>query len=214
MIGRDDPVKPFELIRWAREQARVHSLRPVEAHVLLVLATYANDEATAWPSLRTLAVDCGLRPTDAGRCSSVSAALRRLEDLRLVWTRQGGHGKPARRELLFNPQRSVKTEPSEDPDGASVPSTRNIDGGQPSATKEPCTPPAFLPDEPQRSVHTEQNYQGTASNNGQEERPEEAFLHGGTLPIPPDGTLKIRGRKRKRGLRQPDLIAALGAPAA
>lgn len=210
MIGRDDPVKPFELIRWAREQARVHDLRPVEAHVLLVLATYANEDATAWPSLRTLAVDCGLRPTAQGRCSSVSAALQRLQDLRLVWTRQGGHGKPAKRELLFNPQRSATTEPSVHAEDASVPSTRNPESTQRSVTTEPSRHPAFRVDEPQRSVHTEQKYQGTASNNGQEERPEEAFRPDGRLPILPDGTLNNRGRKRKRGLHKPDLIAAIG----
>lgn len=207
MIGRDEPVRPFELIRWARDQARAHNLRPVEAHVLLVLATYANEEATAWPSLRTIATDCGLRPTAQGRCSSVSAAIRRLEDLRLVWTRQGGHGKPARRELLFNPvQRSAQTEPSADQGSV----TQEPSAGQRSVEPEPTSSPAFRADGQQRSAHTEQNYQENGQLNGQEERPEEAFPQGGTLPIPRRGTLDSRGRKRKRGLRQPDLIAAIG----
>ena len=103
MIGRTEKVRPFDLIRWARAQSREHGLAPREAHVLLLLATYADETATAWPSIRRLALDCGLSPTSDGRNSSVSAAISRLEELRLLWTKQGGHGHPARRELLFDP---------------------------------------------------------------------------------------------------------------
>jgi hypothetical protein len=116
MIGREGEVKAFELIRWARHQARAQHLRPLEAHVLLLLATYANTaNCTAWPSLRTLALDSGLKPTSDGRNSAVSAALSRLEELQLVWTCQGGHGRPARRELLFNPAVHVAPKPSREP---------------------------------------------------------------------------------------------------
>jgi Helix-turn-helix domain len=127
VIGRHDQVKPFELIRWARQQAREHQLKALEAHVLLVLATYANKDGIAWPSLKTLALDCGLKPrrreTKAGRVyytnTSISEALSRLADLQLVWTRQGGNGRPARRELLFNPARShpaSRTQPPRPPE--------------------------------------------------------------------------------------------------
>jgi hypothetical protein len=116
MIGREGEVRAFEMIRWARHQARAQHLRPLEAHVLLLLATYANTaNCTAWPSLRTLALDSGLKPTSDGRNSAVSAALSRLEELQLVWTCQGGHGRPARRELLFNPAVHVAAKPSREP---------------------------------------------------------------------------------------------------
>lgn len=105
MIGRDGPVRPFELIRWAREQAGALELAQLEAHLLLVLATYANRDAACWPSLRTLARDCR-----RGR-SQISAALRRLEELDLVWSVQGGRGRAARRELLFNPNPTNGGEP-------------------------------------------------------------------------------------------------------
>lgn len=204
MIGREDPVRPFELIRWARDQAVVHSLKPVEAHVLLVLATYANEEAKAWPSIRTIAGNCGLRATGDGRCSSVSAALQRLQDHKLVWTTQGGHGRPATRELLFNPQPSAVTdgtwaEPFVVTDGS---------GGQPSV----LTDTAFRPDGPEPSVLTDQNYQRNCGENdqenGQAERPDEAFRSGGRLPSPPRG----RKKKGRRGgaLRPPSFTTAIG----
>jgi hypothetical protein len=110
VIGRTGPVRPFELIRWARQQARAHGLRPLEAHVLLLLATYANEDAQAWPSVAALAMDAGLavtrRPNRPPSNSSVSAALVRLEELQLIWRRQAGRG-PARTELLFNPTAAV-----------------------------------------------------------------------------------------------------------
>lgn len=118
MIGRTEKVRPFDLIRWARAQSRVHGLAPREAHVLLLLATYADDTATAWPSIRTLALDCGLSPTSDGRNSSVSAAISRLEELRLLWTKQGGHGHPARRELLFDPATWRRQQPHGDTEGS------------------------------------------------------------------------------------------------
>lgn len=101
MIGRVDSVDHFDLVRWARTQVSEKRLKQVEAHVLLVLATYANKECIAWPSIKTLALCCGLKPTPDGRNSAVSAALQRLQDLGLLWTTQGGHAKPARRELLY-----------------------------------------------------------------------------------------------------------------
>jgi len=122
MIGRDTPVKGFDLIRWARRQAVESKLRPLEAHVLLVLATYANEDCVAWPSIKTLAEASGLKPTAAvsrggveyHRNSAVSAALQGLEDRQLIWTKQGGHGRSAERELLYNPQ----PEPSASAEGS------------------------------------------------------------------------------------------------
>ena len=130
MIGRAEEIRPFELIRWARQQAAAHELRTLEAHVLLLLATYANKEGVAWPSIKTLAIDSGLRPTKDGRNSAVSAALQRLEDERLIWTKQGGHGHSARRELLFRPA----SQPSAQPEG-----TAPAAAAQPSAQPEGTT---------------------------------------------------------------------------
>jgi len=162
VIGRDGPVKPFELIRWARQQARQHDLKLLDAHVLLVLATYANADCIAWPSLRTLALDSGLQPTPDGRNSAVSAAIARLEDLRLVWSKQAGHGHPAKRELLFKPE-ALPAQPSAVPEGSTV----------------EASGPAFRPDGQQPSGLTEEKDQ----RNGQErtprtstsERPDDAF---------------------------------------
>lgn len=131
MIGRAGPVKPFELIRWARAQAREHELTQLEAHVLLLLATYADKEAVAWPSVATLARDSCLkvsvRVRDGRReesNSSVSAALVRLEELQLIWRKQGGRGRPAKTELLFNPATWQPTDTQEGNGRSSPPVTR------------------------------------------------------------------------------------------
>jgi hypothetical protein len=144
VIGRaGGQVKPFELLRWARAQASAHHLRTLEAHVLLLLATYADKDAIAYPSIRTLALDSGLKPTKDGRNSAVSAALGRLQELQLVWTVQGGHGASARRELLFNPGQpsgpgdGCEREPHAAADGnrnGSHPDTRTDDAASLPAT--------------------------------------------------------------------------------
>jgi Helix-turn-helix domain len=147
VIGRRGTIKPFQLIRWARAQALERSLRPLEAHLLLVLATYANAEGVAWPSIATLARDAGLkvkvvkRRDRAGRVrttyenSAVSAALAHLQQLGLIWRTQHGPGRPGNTELLFNP--SVQPETKGD---ASPPSSRRpnegADAGKPSVQPE------------------------------------------------------------------------------
>jgi hypothetical protein len=165
MIGRTETLTGFELARWARLMARKHELAPREAHVLLILATYANPDGVAWPSLQTIARDAGLKPKADGRCSTVSAALARLEELRLVWTTHGGRGATARRELLVDPAElmgSATTEPNDTldkragfrPDGpkGSVRTEPEQPGEQPttpnsksqrmgSAVAEPISPP-------------------------------------------------------------------------
>ena len=196
MIGRDGPVKPFELIRWARRQATVHGLRTLEAHVLLLLATYANEDGVAWPSLKTLALDSGLRPTKDGRNSAVSAALARLEELRLIWTKQGGHGRPSQRELLFNPasQPSAHTEGSR-PDAKAQPSgspegSASQSGAEPSGYAEASN--RTLPGQPsgyaevQPSGYAEENCQGNGhlqlpNQNGQESLPATRKAHPSAL---------------------------------
>lgn len=174
MIGRTDPVKPFELIRWAREQVRVHNLKPREAHVLLVLATYANAKAEAWPSLRTIALDCGLSPkkqvaTD-GRVtysnSAASAAIRQLEDLKLVWTKQAGSGRPAVRELLYNPAQPSATPEGTDHSSANLPSATE-EGTDEAASSPPDPLPSALADTAFRESGTEGPKKGQDNLKGQ-----------------------------------------------
>jgi hypothetical protein len=101
-----------------REESREHRrLRPLELLVLQTLCSYAKDElakngyyaATAWPSLKRLAKDCGCTATSDGRCSAVSDALLNLEYAGLIWSKQRGH-KTALRELLYTSPPSVTTE--------------------------------------------------------------------------------------------------------
>jgi hypothetical protein len=119
VIGRDVPLKPFVVIRWARAMACPPSerreyrddprcpdgLKPLQAHVLLILATYANDQGEAWPSIAQVARDAGRRPTKQGRHSAVSQALQDLGTwpTKVVWSTERGRGKTAMRELLLDP---------------------------------------------------------------------------------------------------------------
>jgi hypothetical protein len=174
MIGRTEPIKPFELIRWARRQAREHKLRPLEAHVLLLLATYANKDGVAWPSIRSLALDAGLKVKARRRGdrdsviyenSAVSAALIRLQELGLIWRSQGGRGRPAITELLFNPALEGKDMASGDGEAKE----RNRDKSEPSLTSD-LTEHGLRPDGGEVPVTTrttrttkEKNCQMTAS---------------------------------------------------
>jgi hypothetical protein len=186
MIGRHGPVKPFELIRWARQQARHHDLRPLEAHGLLVLATYANQEALAWPSIRTLALDAGLSVSAKGGNSSISAALVRLEELRLIWRRQAGRGHPAKCELLFMPAKPSGTpEPSGTQEGSTV-----REGNTPS-------PPAGRS---KPSGRQEAKYQRTTRVEG----PEPQNLNGQMKPSArPEGFDQPPVRSRRRTALRP-----------
>jgi hypothetical protein len=120
MIGRDQPVKPFELIRWAMAQADRPELKPMDGHVLLVLAVRAKDRkdggwyrATCWPSLELIAKDCG-RGHAGGPNSAVSESLKRLTDLGLIYNEPKGHGHPSVRELLYKPSGPQATTSQED----------------------------------------------------------------------------------------------------
>lgn len=190
VIGRDGPVKPFALIRWAREQASVEhrgadgsrtKLKPIESHLLLVLATYANADATAWPSVRTLAMDCGLKPYRDGRCSAVSAALQRLGDLQLIWTKQGGRGRSARRELLCKPVQPQGEAVGEDRAEIAEPlaTARSNDAethGRTEGKADNLTAQPHVPTCAQPHAVADQNYQGeenrtTKKQNDQESLP-------------------------------------------
>lgn len=156
MIGRQGEIRPFDLIRWARQQAVTHNLRTLEAHVLLLLATYANKDAIAWPSIKTLARQSGLRVYEderGARNAAVSKAIARLEELGLLWTKQGGHGHPARRELLYNPAADPPSQPFAE------------DGG--SSADTPAQPPASVGAEPPTSAGEKDHCIGQL--NGQEE---------------------------------------------
>jgi hypothetical protein len=184
MIGRTEPVKTWELVRWAREQAVACELRLLEAHVLLLLSTYANSECISWPSVKTLALQCGLKPTASGRNSAVSAALHRLQELQLIWTTQAGRGRTSRRELLFNPQ----AQPSAEQDGRGPIPSALADGSTNGAGPLPSAPtdPAVRPDGPEEPE--EQN-----SRNSQKRTPKTAIRSHGRLSRPGSRTGEIRG---------------------
>jgi hypothetical protein len=125
VIGRDGPVKGggYAIIKWAREQAREQDLSPVEAHVLLLLATYSDENACAWPSIKTLTELSGRKvgvrkasqrerrghekQPDTPRNSAISAALQGLQDRGLIWTKRDGRRTPIRELLCPNPSPSV-----------------------------------------------------------------------------------------------------------
>lgn len=144
MIGRDGPVDHFELVKWARRMAGACSLKPTEAHVLLVLATYANEKAEAWPTLKTLAFACGRTPAPNGTCSTISRAISGLEARQLVWTKQGGKGRSARRELLFDPAYPMRPAPGWEVDQTPLPSHIE-EGNSERSADEAIAPVAGLP---------------------------------------------------------------------
>lgn len=144
MIGRTGPVDHFELVKWARRMAGACSLKPTEAHVLLVLATYANANAEAWPSLKTLAYACGRTPSADGTCSTISRALSELESRELLWTKQGGKGRTAKRELLFDPAFPMRPAPGWEVDQTPLPD-RIEEGNTERSDDEAFAPVGNLP---------------------------------------------------------------------
>jgi hypothetical protein len=196
MIGREGPVQPFALLRWARQQARDKDLKPLEAHVLLLLATYANEQAIAWPSIATLARDAALRVTvrhrRGGRVeesnSSISAALVRLEELQLIWRRQAGRGRPATCELLCpggepsgRQEGNGRIQPSGLQEGKESQPSGTAEGMVPSAAGSSPPAPRSLP-----SGTQEEKYQGTANGRtartSTSEGPDDALRHTGGQP--------------------------------
>lgn len=157
MIGREGPVDHFDLVKWARRMAGACSLKPTEAHVLLVLATYANEDAEAWPSLKTLAFACGRAPSADGTCSTISRAIRGLEKRELVWTKQGGKGRSAKRELLFDPAYPMRPAPGWEVDQPPLPD-HGREGMEQRSGDEAIAPVTNLPchgwstEEPEKSL--------------------------------------------------------------
>jgi hypothetical protein len=121
VIGRAAPLRGFDTIRWAREMSApresrseafrsdpraAHGLKPLHAHLLLLLATYSDADRTAWPSIRTLAERSGYKVTERRRrdgtsrgyhCSAVSAALDELQSRSAAQRSRARHGlKPNR----------------------------------------------------------------------------------------------------------------------
>jgi hypothetical protein len=105
-IGRPAGWKPkrFEVTRWARAQAG--SLSSRAAHLLLVLASYAetNEKCECWPSIRNLTTDLGLtvhvRRDGSAHNSQVYRALQELEDGGKIWRKQQRRSS-TRYELLL-----------------------------------------------------------------------------------------------------------------
>lgn len=71
--------------KWAWKQ----SLKPIDKIVLLSLAERANEKFECWPSMKTIADDCGI-------CrKSVLNSIAKLEEKRLIFVerRMTSHGK-------------------------------------------------------------------------------------------------------------------------
>jgi hypothetical protein len=177
VIGRADDLTGYECNAWARRKARECGLTPIQAHVLLILATYAGSDGKCWPSIRTIALDAGYKPRADGTCSAISEALHDLgpwhkhlkgevrskkkngevvrwavdteHGLDLVWTSQAGRGRPAVRELLIT--QDDRSKPSSTEEGsAEVPEV-------------PAVAPVSLPSAPedaQPSAPEDQKNQG------------------------------------------------------
>lgn len=100
----------FRYIAWARGAAQRCANRS-DAHVLLVLATYANARGEAWPTRATIAKDCGLAVKGdgtQGASSSVAESLRRLRDAGLIDSVQRGKGRSAKHRLLADSLQSAR----------------------------------------------------------------------------------------------------------
>ena len=113
--ARQPEIRPsnFELVRWVRRMVRACDLTPSQAHVLLVLAGYANGECRCWPGIKRLAEDCGYKVkaranpktgNDSHSSSAIEKALGELEGRGLIKTVSRGYRKPTVRELLYFPE--------------------------------------------------------------------------------------------------------------
>jgi hypothetical protein len=156
VIGRTELVKPFDLVRWAMAQAERPDLKPIDGHVLLVLAVRAKDRkdggwyrATCWPSLELIAKDCG-RGHAGGPNSAVSESLKRLTDLGLIYNEPKGHGRPSVRELLYKPSGPQATTSQED--------ARPQESTPAASGKQACPPAGTEPARPQ-SAEVQENDQ-------------------------------------------------------
>lgn len=159
MIGERGPVQYFELVRWARGAAAEHDLKPIDAHVLLLLVTYAptkveaNEPIIVFPKVESLARQAGYKPNE--KSTAIGDALKRLVDARLIWRVQGGIGRAARTELLYKP------------------AARRAGGGnEPPAIAGPSLPLS-------REQKVQGTFQGTANNNNNKSQMTPPAIAGG-----------------------------------
>jgi hypothetical protein len=94
----------YGVLRWARDAASRHALTPAQAHVLLVLATYA-DHKTAETFVRVEVLMADTRR----RRSVVAAAIRHLTGLGLLERERRGPGRAALTRLLMSDSPDIKT---------------------------------------------------------------------------------------------------------
>lgn len=118
---------PWTLMRWAREQAAEHSLSATQAHVLLVLASYADvGSGECHPKRITIARDVvrGERET--------SRALTDLARLGLIERHGRGPGRPTvTRILACGPPRITDVRPTAHQDPDVRPTTPKTRGPRP-----------------------------------------------------------------------------------
>lgn len=95
------PTSHFEAMNAAIDAVEAYGLKPIEAHVLLVLAyraNYTQYDGWAFPSMKSLCANLGVKP----KSSTVYAALKRLRELGILEHRPASPGRVAHYRLAFD----------------------------------------------------------------------------------------------------------------
>lgn len=131
----------FTHVRWAREQASQRRLTATQAHVLLLVATYADvDTGELFVSLDTLTV------ASSRSRGVVAQALRKLIELSLIERQRRGPGRAALTRLLTSDLPDHKTSDSQDVNTSGPPDVKPADV-RPTGRKTSGPPDAEQPQE-------------------------------------------------------------------
>lgn len=156
-------------MHWARDRGAQCGLSATGRHVLLLLATYADDAGECYPGVATLADGIGRDPR------RVHAAIKELRDAGLIDRRRRGPGRSALTRLLAD------LTPASDQD-ATPASNQDLTPASPKTRRER---------HPRPDTSVTQNYQG----NGQGERTPLPPVGESRFPDRPNGN---RRRDRDR----------------
>lgn len=223
MIGRNEQLAPFDLMKWAREMSAPQAsrepfklrdgrtydprlddraadgLRSLDAHVLLLLAQYADSEGKCWPGVKVLGERSGLRVhhkvdkrtggSGGYTCSALSDSLGRLFAAGLVWWDRQGR-RSVVRELLFDPSAHAEGEPRRRGTSSDANPSATTEGNRPdpSVTTEGGTPDPSVTTEGDPSVSTEGK--GLPGRGQTDEGPQRKGQNGppliaaGPIPVP------------------------------
>jgi hypothetical protein len=88
----------YRYIRAAWKAPEAHGLKRNAAHVLLILATHADENGVCWPTVSRIAKESGMSPRSR---SMIPKALTDLEKLGLMETTPRGKGQSVQRRLLL-----------------------------------------------------------------------------------------------------------------